>query len=770
MFYGRAAEIAKRVKGAESEAYAAYLNNLAYMHELAKEYEQALSLYNESSVIRKKACGAKSPEYAESLNNLAGLYEAMGEPERAIGLYRESLDIKKTVLGENHPDYAISLSNLAGIYWKAGDWQSAEPLLHAALDAATSTLGATHPHVLKLQEHMLLLLMAGGRKEEALRTVEYWAMGERHYLLNTMIGATDNRKRDILLSVTKADIAYSLVFQMSENLPEAAKIGFDIALALKGIVLEAMLAETAANSESANDNAKTLADLQAQWQALLYSPEKNHDIAVRIKELDSQIKDAESDLAKNNLSFASALKRRDVSALDVFGAIPEASLLVDFVRYNAYDFAATGNQQRWKGQRYGCFVVRQGTSTPIAIDLGDAQAIDKLIMEYRKLQQDQSACGQVNEDAEHQLADLSHKLFERLICPIQKLVPFNKYRNLIVVPDGGLLRLPFEALDVSPEPGTIRYLAEEHIVSYIGNSREIGIWQQQDISRENSVVIGAPDYNLAPESLLHTLSDIQNQENKESSARESYHSKDSMAASLSEFGEWTALPGAEAFCISMSKDIERCQIYTGARAIEDVAKSLHRPRILVFATHGFYLSDKRDPFAASRVDKWDTGEGPVDSPAIGSWENPLLRSGLVFAGANHRDELLLHNREVHKVNDGILTALEVATMDLQGTDLVAMLGCETGLGDIETGTGISGLRSAFLTAGAQSVLATLWQVPLNHALPIGQEFLNLWLRGNRRKAEALNVAINARLLKVRSEYGTGHPAFWAGIILVGKPY
>jgi CHAT domain-containing protein len=122
------------------------------------------------------------------------------------------------------------------------------------------------------------------------------------------------------------------------------------------------------------------------------------------------------------------------------------------------------------------------------------------------------------------------------------------------------------------------------------------------------------------------------------------------------------------------------------------------PRILHIATHGFFVADK----ISSRTDPLRMVQ--EQSPQLQGLrqEDPQLRSGLVFAGANQPD---------HDPNDdGYLTAAEVVTLNLKGTELVVLSACSTGQGEVRTGEGVYGLQRSLTVAGARSTLLSLWKV------------------------------------------------------------
>ena len=218
-------------------------------------------------------------------------------------------------------------------------------------------------------------------------------------------------------------------------------------------------------------------------------------------------------------------------------------------------------------------------------------------------------------------------------------------------------------------------------------------------------------------------------------------------------------------------------------AVEERVLQIQSPGILQFATHGMFL------------------DCPRSNSTVG-WDNPLMRSVLFLAGSNRRDpaqstfyklnkELiseadarkhpeLKRNSQRVDLADGLLTAYDVTGMNLQGTELVNLTACETGLGEV-TADGIVGLRHAFLLAGAHALTMSMWEVPTAETTEQIRDFYTAWLDGpkkNQQKAisryqafrssqlAALDRSRNGNNKKTR---GISHPFYWAGIVYVGNP-
>ena len=159
------------------------------------------------------------------------------------------------------------------------------------------------------------------------------------------------------------------------------------------------------------------------------------------------------------------------------------------------------------------------------------------------------------------------------------------------------------------------------------------------------------------------------------------------------------LPSTAAEVAAIQRLLPGSQLWTGTAASESALKQVQGPRLFHIATHGFFLADQpRDPPPAGAQQVISTA---CLAPRAFPGEHPLLRAGLALAGANAPQP---------GMEDGLLTALEVAGLDLWGTELVVLSACDTGLGQVHNGEGVYGLRRALVMAGAESQLMSLWRV------------------------------------------------------------
>jgi len=263
-------------------------------------------------------------------------------------------------------------------------------------------------------------------------------------------------------------------------------------------------------------------------------------------------------------------------------------------------------------------------------------------------------------------------------------------------------------------------LGDEFEISYLSSGRDLLRLQTAPASQpQQAVVIADPDFDLVPAPNAPVLSNLHFGRLPDTRTE----------------GEWVAARlGVDS--------------WTGAQALESKVKSAQSPRILHLATHGFFLT--HNPHRGSAPDPGRTN---------GHLDNPLLRSGIVLAGANRWLEGATLPQEAE---DGLLTAEDVCAMNLFGTDLVVLSACETGLGEYHIGEGIFGLRRAFELAGARSLVMSLWRVPSGPTRELIQQFYRQLDQGKRR-SQALGEA--RRILSRRY----AETFYWGAFVLSGDP-
>ncbi|MGB6013211.1 MAG: CHAT domain-containing protein, partial [Nodosilinea sp.] len=277
-----------------------------------------------------------------------------------------------------------------------------------------------------------------------------------------------------------------------------------------------------------------------------------------------------------------------------------------------------------------------------------------------------------------------------------------------------------------------RYLVETYTLTHLTSGRDLLRMQSQAPNQQPPVILADPNFDTADATGVMQVASASRGEAR--SADMSNLRFGRLEGSAQEVAAIRPLLGEDAV------------VLTEARATENALKQVQGPNILHLATHGFFLENMQVPLPNMGI-----GELPQLSIRI---ENPLLRSGLALAGFNQRES---------DGEDGVLTALEVAGLNLRGTRLVVLSACETGLGDIADGEGVYGLRRAFVMAGAESQLMSLWQVSDRGTADLMQQYYERLSQGEGRSEALRQVQLTAL---ENSAYR--HPYHWAAFFFSGQ--
>lgn len=364
--------------------------------------------------------------------------------------------------------------------------------------------------------------------------------------------------------------------------------------------------------------------------------------------------------------------------------------------------------------RYAVYALRSSGS-PQWQDLGDAAEIDALIQATRRQLADPRLPAV-------QVKPAAQALEARIMAPVRQLI--GNATHLLIAPDAQLNVIPFQAL-VDPQG---RYLLESYTITILTSGRDLLRLQLQPPKPTAPLVVADPTFDRAAPATLVA-----------STRATSQRSGDLRNLAFN------PLPGTAAEAQALRQLLPQAQVLTQAQATENAVKAANSPRILHLATHGFFLEN--DPQA---LDPTPRG---LNEPTAFTAENPLLRSGLALAGFNQRQS---------GGDDGVLTALEVTGMNLEGTQLVVMSACNTGRGDVVNGDGIYGLRRAFTLAGARSQVSTLWKVDDEVTRDIMVAYYQNLLKGMGRTDAMRQVQ-----LEMLKNPNTQTPYYWAAFVSSG---
>jgi tetratricopeptide (TPR) repeat protein len=744
----KAQELIRRNEGDDSLAITRALNILALLRADGGRYDEAKTLWRRALEITRKHLPQNHPTVADILNNLATVSFARGENGEAELLFREAMDIYRAALGPRHPHVAGSMSNLSTLYEAAGEYAKAVSMAEQALDIYRGVYGESHPHIAFCLEGLAPLRVMMGERAEALILLR-----RVNEIYDQLIGeifsiGSERQRLSYLRRVYQSfDFTLSVILQHYPDSPTAVRSAFDLTLRRKGVVVEAMAAQRRSLATRHDPALKSRFDelvvMRAQLAQKTFAgpgPEGVQAHTELLSRWGHRIETLEAEIARllPQESWRKQLQSADGRRLA--HALPPDSALVEFVKFRLYNFMGTreaGGQPRFS-ERYVAFVLPAGDYDGVKmVDLGAAEAVERMVKEFRASFTGSGRDLILAEEPEAEGGD-GTELRLTVFDPLADALGGRD--RLLIAPDGDLALAPFEALPTADG----HRLIDTFRISYLGAGRDVLFFDTPFSSPPTEpMVIADPDF------------DFKDAPPAAAPAREDWRRSWDLRGS----DEFTRLPGTRVEGETIAGML-KVEPLLGRAAVESRLRACRSPYILHIATHGFFLPNQAQQTDGKRYDSGST-DALVTAWPLRLWgtENSLLRSGLVLAGAN---AWLQGARLPAEAEDGFLTAEDVSGLELQATALVVLSACETGLGEVQTGEGVFGLRRAFVLAGAKTLIMSLWKVPDEQTQELMTNFYR-HLLGGQSRAEALR---NAQLA-VKERYPD--PLYWGAFICQGDP-
>lgn len=755
------------------------VTNLAAAHTILGDHAGAKPLYERGLAIQEKTLGAEHPAVALTLNNLAGALSETGEPEAATSLYERSLAIREKVFGPESYEVAEVLLNMASLSKSMGDYAAARPLYARALAMSEKTLGPDHPRVAAVLLPSAALLAETGEPGAAV-TVALRADHIGREQLRLSLRTLAEREALAYASGRHSGLglALTILAEPSEKGDRSQRLVWDAVVRSRSLVLDEMAARHRTISGSEDPEiGRAARDLTSAREALAKllvsgpgneSPQQYRD---RVEQARRSKEKSERALAEKSAAFRTEQTRAKLGLAEVAAALPADAALLAFALFRRHQLAPRDPQSKGKEPEpvpsYLAFVLKGSGGEPEVVPLGTAEEIDSLVSRWRELiAQEARAPGRASKRIEARHREAGIALRNKIWRPLEPHLA--GARRVFVVPDGALHFVNLAALPV----GRDRYLIESGpMMHHLSAERDL-VPREATREGEGLLAVGAPAFDeprlfaaLAPRPGRRT-SAAGPAGPADTSGASTYRGPRSACGSFTSMS-FEALPAAgletseiatlwnaadHPLSAPATKSVAR--VLTGAAATEAAfKKQAGGRRILHLATHGFFLGGR----CASALDT--SGRQPGVPTLAG--ENPLLLAGLALAGANRRAAVGADEE------DGILTAEEIAALDLDGVDWAVLSACDTGIGDVRASEGVFGLQRAFQVAGARTVLMSLW--------PVEDAATRAWmtrlyrdrLTRKRSTAEAVHGASLEVLRHQRSQRQSTHPFYWAGFVAVG---
>ena len=771
----------EQILGKKSAAYAANLNNQAKLLQSQGKYNEAERLFDEAEVIVGQVFGKKTVQNAIVKNNKAMLYQTMGRYKEAVVLMKAAivesdaapkkalqgkksfdarkfdsnlallyqlsgslpeseatfLSIKKIFENRsqtNNPEYATLLNQLALLYIQMGRMDQPEALLQKSAAVYKKKFGEENASFAKVQNDLGNFYRIQGRYPEAEAallkgaTIRKSTLGENHpdYVKSVdNLGVLYWKKGDLPKAYTyfNESMTKSLDFinQYFPPMSEAEKTKYWDILQPRFQRFYSYAIEAQVTQPSILND---VYDYQIATKALLLSSTNKIKKAILASKDESLISDYLSWInQKELLARYYSLSKDELKQqnIDIQSLEKQANAAERALSQRSTDFSKAYTSEKI-------------SYTKIASLLGDTEALVEIIRvrSFDKDFTDQSRyvalvltkgstvpTHVVMDDGTDMDTRYAKAYKNSILSRIPDTRSYGAYwekidllvagKKLIYLsPDGVYNQININTLK-KPDGD---YLENRFDIVTIGNSKDlIAIKSKKPITKKDAFILGFPDFGAAA----------------------------------------VALPGTKAEIDGVSK-ILKTSGYTVVlkeqkTATEANIKEVKGPALMHIATHGYFLADAN----------LGTGDA-MGIDAENAKNNPLLRSGLILAGAPEPGQQ--ESTDLQSNDNGILTAYEAMNLNLEGTDLIVLSACETGLGDVKAGEGVYGLQRSFMVAGANALIMSLWKVDDAATQMLMTNFYTNWTKGGN-KLKAFKQAQLQLMVKYKDPY------YWGAFVMMG---
>ncbi len=787
--YQQNLKLSQTAYGENSSQTALTLSALGNLYSRKRDYPQAQQFFQRSLDIRERVLGPDHPDVAESLNALGNNYREQAQYAPIEPLLQRSLKIRLKTYGENHVIVASAINDLALYYNDAEKFELAESMFERSRKIYESIFGSNYHRLADTTwRNLALVHEAQNQSVRASDDFDHARRIVRKHVATVLPMLNEKEQLAFMQRTSRSELFLALTLGWKHpHDPQIAARSANWLANDKAVTQETLVQQTILARDSKDPRATELLPrllaVRTQLANLANAEPKSDQEETRRLEL-AKLTESENSLVKQLNSVGEKCTPPKWIETDTLRqALAKDAVLVDILCITPPVYRAEPGQPRQLPARYVAWVTpATGAGKVQVIDLGEAAAIDKAVSAFRTVMataQSGKSLHELGEPEAEKQVKVSLSTIAKLA--LEPLLPHLKGKSEIVLsPDANLWLVPWSALPTDDD----QYAIEKWNIHYVTSARDLLIKPANNDSNKRTSglprIFANPNYDLPVSQIPAVMASIFGRataallvpkpisiSNSPTSPTTNSNSLPSTRRAANAIGRVPLLPGtaaeAEAITPNLKTYAGEPKLYAGQQALEVVFKHLRSPKVLVLSTHGYFLPEQ--PTNVNNDSQTSSRNAGRNMPTVDAegqpLENPMLRCGLLLAGCNERANLADRS-----LDDGVLTGMEIVGTDLRGTELVVLSACETGIGKVNNGEGVAGLRQAFQLAGAQAVVATLWQIPDQATAQLMNDFFANLAEG-QSKSESLRNAQLKTIKARREKYGAAHPLFWAAFTLTG---
>jgi CHAT domain-containing protein len=726
----QAKEIIIQTHGKNSFYYANIHNNLSLMHRQMGHDSLALTYALEACRVAEKQ--ANQINYHQYLCQLADCYQWLGDTNKALILAEKSVQYLESHGAKQAEPYYWATETLIRIYQKMNLLEKAVALNESILTNFKAAWSESDDKYLNSTLRLIQLYQQNGQLDKStglLKTLAHTMNTKVIYNLDVL----DEESKMIFINKLVKEYHYLLLSQLHNTQNKDSELicaAYQAELAMKGVVLGSTRLFRQLVGASKDPTIQKLDNERISLNQAIenaYSQQLDSNYIDSLKQI-LNILEAKLMTAMPELN---AIKRQNIDFEQIRSSLPANSAAIEFTHFRYYD------TKSWTDSvLYGAIIIKANQPQPEWVTIcNEKQLYDLLKCKTKELYaaRGKKRGRKQRENAQNEVVIPPTALYDKIWKPLE--AHLLGIKTIYYAPSGLLHRVSFAALQVNEND----LLMDKYDLQAVSSTKNVLL---DAANSDNSLIFndkntfliyGGIQYDGDSLALTTTITNP----NPPVLAQR----MDSLNAA------WTYLAGTklelERIAALFKAKNKSIQVRTGLAASEADFKKrqseTESPCVIHFATHGFYYQNATQSAFKS----------------FQSASNPLIRSGLVMAGANR---VWLGSKPYLNSEDGILTAYEISLMNLSNTKLVVLSACETGLGAIEGSEGVYGLQRAFKMAGVERILVSLWQVPDKQTAELMEKFYTYLLEN-----QSIQMAFAQAQQAMKAKYP---PYFWAGFVLI----